>query len=97
MKINCAFIGFGKGAKRYHLPYVLARRDQFSVHTIYDTIKRPSEEAQAAWQGIHFTDNVQNILQNPEITLVTLCTPPSTHFEYAKRCLEHGKNVTDAS
>ena len=33
--INCAFIGFGKSATRYHLPYVLIR-DKFNVKTIFD-------------------------------------------------------------
>jgi len=93
MKINCAFAGFGKSATRYHLPYVLQRRDLFQVKTIFDITRRPDIEKEEAYQGIRFTSDLNDILHDESITLVTLCTPPQTHYDLAKRCLEHGKNV----
>ena len=93
MKINCAFVGFGKSATRYHLPYVLQRRDTFQVKTIFDITRHPDIEKEEAYQGIRFTSDLNDILLDDSITLVTLCTPPQTHFDYAKLCLEHGKNV----
>jgi len=93
MKINCAFAGFGKSATRYHLPYVLQRRDTFQVKTIFDITRRPDIEKEEAYQGIRFTSDLNDILHDESITLVTLCTPPQTHYDLAKRCLEHGKNV----
>ena len=93
MKINCAFVGFGKSATRYHLPYVLQRRDTFAVRTIFDITRRPDIEQEEAYQGIRFTSDLNDILHDESITLVTLCTPPQTHYDYAKICLEHGKNV----
>ncbi len=35
MVINCAFIGFGKSTTRYHLPYVLNRKDSWHVAHIF--------------------------------------------------------------
>jgi predicted dehydrogenase len=93
MKINCAFAGFGKSATRYHLPYVLQRRDTFQVKTIFDITRRPDIEKEEAYQGIRFTSDLNDILHDESITLLTLCTPPQTHYDLAKRCLEHGKNV----
>jgi predicted dehydrogenase len=93
MKINCAFAGFGKSATRYHLPYVLQRRDTFQVKTIFDITRRPDIEKEEAYQGIRFTSDLNDILHDESITLVTLCTPPQTHYDLAKLCLEHGKNV----
>lgn len=93
MKINCAFAGFGKSATRYHLPYVLQRRDLFQIKTIFDITRRPDIEKEEAYQGIRFTSDLNDILHDESITLVTLCTPPQTHYDLAKRCLEHGKNV----
>lgn len=40
-----------------------------------------------------YTENIHTILQDEEIKLVSICTPPSTHYELAKICLENGKNV----
>ena len=42
---------------------------------------------------VEVTDNHQDILNNPEIEAVSICTPSSTHFEIVKECLEAGKHV----
>lgn len=93
MIINSAFIGFGKSATRYHLPYVLARKDKFKVKSIFDIKRQPDKEALAAYRHISFTCELDEILNDPDITLVTVCTHPDTHYLYARLCLEHGKNV----
>lgn len=91
--INCAFIGFGKSATRYHLPYVLIRDDKYRVKTIFDITAKPDIESQPQYQGIHFTRDVNNILSDESIRLVVICTHPDSHFSYARMCIEHGKNV----
>ncbi len=65
----------------------------FQVKTIFDITRRPDIEKEEAYQGIRFTSDLNDILHDESITLVTLCTPPQTHYDLAKRCLEHGKNV----
>ncbi|WP_330984553.1 MULTISPECIES: oxidoreductase [Enterobacterales] len=91
--IHSAFIGFGKSATRYHLPYVLIRKEKFNVKRIYDHRRNPQREQEAAYRGIQFTSQVEDILNDADISLVTICTHPDSHFDYARRCLEHGKNV----
>lgn len=88
-----AIIGFGKSATRYHLPYVLARKETFCVKRIYDKYRDPQREAAEIYRGIGFTSQLADILNDPQITLVTVCTHPDSHFDYARLCLEHGKNV----
>ena len=39
------------------------------------------------------TNDYRDILNNPEIEAVSVCTPSSTHFEIVKECLEAGKHV----
>lgn len=46
MTLHCAFIGFGKSTTRYHLPYVLHRKDRWQVAHIYR--RRAKPEAGAA-------------------------------------------------
>jgi len=91
--IHSAFIGFGKSATRYHLPYVLARKDKFHVKCIYDRQRNPLREQEMVYHGIAFTSQVEDILNDQDISLVTICTLPDSHFYYAKLCLEYGKNV----
>ena len=93
MRITSAFIGFGKSATRYHLPYVLARQNKYKVKRIFDIQRKGDVEAQKQYENILFTSDVDDILNDPEITLVTVCTHPDSHYAYAKLCLESGKNV----
>ncbi len=48
MTLHCAFIGFGKSTTRYHLPYVLHRKDRWQVAHILP----PPGEARGAGAAV---------------------------------------------
>jgi predicted dehydrogenase len=91
MTLHCAFIGFGKSTTRYHLPYVLNRKNSWHVAHIFRRNARPEEQA-PQYSHIHFTSDLDEILNDPQVKLV-ICTHADSHFDYAKRALEAGKNV----
>ncbi|MFC2088441.1 Gfo/Idh/MocA family protein [Calditrichota bacterium] len=45
------------------------------------------------YPGIKTTTNCNEIMNNPEIDLVAVCTPVFSHYEIAKKVLEAGKHV----
>ena len=92
MTLHCAFIGFGKSTTRYHLPYVLNRKDSWHVAHIYRRRAKPEEQS-PQYSHIHFTCDLDEVLNDPQVKLVIVCTHADSHFEYAKRALEAGKNV----
>jgi predicted dehydrogenase len=92
MTLHCAFIGFGKSTTRYHLPYVLHRKDRWHVAHIYRRSAKPEEQA-PQYSHIHFTSDLDEVLNDPQVKLVIVCTHADSHFAYAKRALEAGKNV----
>lgn len=92
MTLHCAFIGFGKSATRYHLPYVLNRKDTWHVAHIFRRHAKPEEQA-PIYSHIHFTSDLDDVFNDPEVKLVVICTHADSHFDYAKRALEAGKNV----
>ncbi|MGL5241055.1 MAG: oxidoreductase [Kluyvera ascorbata] len=92
MTLHCAFIGFGKSTTRYHLPYVLHRKADWHVAHIYRRSPKPDEQA-PQYAHIHFTSELDDILNDPQVKLVVVCTHADSHFEYAKKALEAGKNV----
>ena len=92
MTLHCAFIGFGKSTTRYHLPYVLNRKNSWHVAHIFRRNARPEEQA-PQYSHIHFTSDLDEILNDPQVKLVIVCTHADSHFDYAKRALEAGKNV----
>lgn len=87
--LTMAYIGNGKSTNRYHLPFVRKLADKIRVKMIY-------QRSQSSWpelEGIHYTHRLEDILTDPEISLVAICTPQSVHYDLAKVCLEAGKNV----
>ncbi|STV94364.1 putative dehydrogenase [Klebsiella pneumoniae] len=90
MTLHCAFIGFGKSTTRYHLPYVLHRKDRWQVAHIYRRRAKPEEQA-PQYSHIHFTSDLDEVLNDPLVKLVVVCTHADSHFEYAKKALEAGK------
>lgn len=92
MTLHCAFIGFGKSTTRYHLPYVLNRKDTWHVAHIFRRHAKQEEQA-PHYSHIHFTSDLDEVLGDPQVKLVIVCTHADSHFEYAKRALEAGKNV----
>lgn len=92
MTLTVGFIGFGKSTNRYHLPYLLIR-EHIRVKTVYNRRRKPELEKRYAGEGILFTDQLEELLDDPEIHLVSITTPHATHYEYAKLCLEKGKHV----
>lgn len=93
MSLKIAFIGFGKSANRYHLPYLNIRPD-FELTKVYT--RKPVDEKLAQPyrdKGTMFTNDLNDILDDPQIDLVTICTPASTHYELAKEVILANKSV----
>lgn len=91
-KLVMAIIGYGKSAKRYHLPYLNVRK-QIHVKYICDLALSSKDIAELKEQGIYGVTDISVILSDQEVSLITLCTPPKTHFSLGKECLTAGKNV----
>lgn len=92
MVLNMGIIGFGKSANRYHLPFIL-NKENIKVKTIYNRSKKEELESQYKDRNINFTNNINELLEDESIKLVSICTSGDTHYEFAKMCLEHNKNV----
>ena len=92
-KVRVAVIGCGTVARRHHLPALVSNR-QVEVVALCDP-------ADSAIQQIKQRFNLQSracseldqVLSDPSIDLIDICTPSFTHYEYARRSLEAGKNV----
>lgn len=89
-QLTIAYIGNGKSANRYHLPFAQKLQDKIRVKTIY------APGLDGPWKrlpDVHYTTDIQAIYGDPEIQLVVLSVPPAVHYQLAKDVLEHGKNV----
>ena len=87
--LTMGFIGNGKSTNRYQLPFVLTRKN-IKVKTIYARNLNKHDWSRVA--GINYTDDLDSLLNDPEIQLISVCTRHDSHYEYARMVLEHGKN-----
>ena len=85
-----AYIGNGKSANRYHIPFVLTRKDKIRIKKIY-TMDH-SRDKWAEIPGVQYVEDMDEILKDEEIQVVILSTPHDTHYPLAKKVLEAGKN-----
>ncbi|MCM3362088.1 MULTISPECIES: Gfo/Idh/MocA family oxidoreductase [Bacillaceae] len=88
--LTIGYIGNGKSTNRYHLPFVL-QRENIKVKTIYR--RNPSNDAWKKHDQIYYSSNLNELLTDPEIQLIVVCTTHSSHYEYAKMALNHNKHV----
>lgn len=87
--LNIAYIGNGKSTNRYHAPFAKKIKD-IRIKTIY------SPSGKIRWEkleGVHYTDDIEEIWQDESLDLVVITTPSDFHYAFAKESLEQGKNV----
>ncbi|ROP62037.1 putative dehydrogenase [Enterobacter sp. BIGb0383] len=89
-KLIIGFIGNGKSANRYHLPFILSRADKVNTKTIYSATA--SQDSWARLPDVNYTDNLDVLLNDPQIQLVVVSTPSSLHYEFALKVLQAGKH-----
>lgn len=87
--IRAAVVGFGLGGKIFHAPFLQAI-DGLELAAI---LERHGEDAAKAYPGVTIARTMEELLALPELALVVITTPPSTHFELARQCLSAGKHV----
>lgn len=86
--LNIAYIGNGKSANRYHIP--------FSNQIKGIRIKKILSPEEVPWEPVEtveYIKDIKQIWQDEEIDLVVICTPPKSHYPLAKEALMHGKSV----
>lgn len=89
-KLVIGYIGNGKSTNRYHLPFVMQRPDTYQVKTIFNP--HIHHDVWPALENIHYTENINDLYDDPEIDLIVVCTPHHLHYQYVKEVLAHNKH-----
>lgn len=93
--INTCVLGVGLGGLTFHIPFVLALRDLFTLHSVLE--RNPSTLGGKVYERFGVTTKIHpsldDVLADPEIELVIVATPSHTHYEFAHRILKSGKHV----
>ena len=86
--INVGLVGFGLSGRYLQAPFFLAN-PKFSLKKIVTSQELPKH----TFSETERVNSIDDLLSDPAIHLISICSPNPTHFEYAKRVLEAGKHV----
>ncbi|MBQ9823927.1 MAG: Gfo/Idh/MocA family oxidoreductase [Solobacterium sp.] len=89
-KLRIGFIGNGKSTNRYHAPFILTRRDTIEIRKIW--ARNLNKKEWARIEGVTYTDNLDDVLYDPEIDVIVITLPHNLHYDYIRKALEAGKN-----
>ena len=91
--MNIAYVGFGKSTNRYHIPYVKLRENINIKRIVNRSLHDSPEQIVLEATGTIFSTDINDIINDTEIDLVVVVTPPQAHYAIAKQLLLGGKNV----
>ena len=87
-KIRVAILGFGLSGRYLQAPFFVTN-PSFELATVLSTRQKEAVH----FPNVQFTTDLNAILEDPTIQLVSICTPNPTHFDLAQKCLQAGKHV----
>ncbi len=90
MPISAAIIGLGFVGKA-HLEAL--RRLGIPVRGILGSAPERTQEAVRELKLDHGYASLEELVRDPEVKVVHVCTPNSVHYDHAKTAIEAGKHV----
>jgi scyllo-inositol 2-dehydrogenase (NADP+) len=87
--INTALCSYGMSGKLFHAPFI----DATAGFNLYAVWERSKNTAAADHPNIQTYHSLEALLADGQVELVVVNTPNSTHYGYAKQCLDAGKHV----
>lgn len=87
--IQTGIASYGMSGSVFHAP-LLDIHPGFQIRTI---VERSKDNAKKRYPYIHTARSFEELLADPEIELVIVNTPDTTHYTYTKQALLAGKNV----
>ena len=87
--IDVGLVGFGLGGRSFHAPVIQA----VAGLRLAAIVQRRGDEAKQLYPEVRIVRSLEELLEIETIRLVVISTPNQTHFPFAMRCLEAGRDV----
>lgn len=87
-EINTGIVGFGLSGQVFHAPFIHVN-PHFNLHTIVTS----GILAARKYPKTNITSSFEELLANPAVDLVIICSPNTMHYPQAKAALLAGKHV----
>ncbi|PKM94275.1 MAG: oxidoreductase [Firmicutes bacterium HGW-Firmicutes-1] len=91
-QINVGLLGFGISGRVFHAP-IFTSVEGFHLSKIFTRSEQKKEQAGLLYPEADVVDNVESIIDDPNIDLIVIALPNTSHYEMAERSLIAGKHV----
>lgn len=91
-QVNVGLLGFGNSGRVFHAP-IFTSVQGFNLSKIYTRNDDRKELAASLYPNAIIVDGVESIIDDPNIDLIVIGLPNTTHYEMAERALIAGKHV----
>jgi len=92
--INTCVLGVGLSGLTFHVPFILALPEVFTLHSVLERNPRSAggkvHDRFGVSPKIH--RSLDDVLADPQVELVIIGTPNDTHYDFAKAALTAGKH-----
>ncbi len=92
MKTRISIIGLGAATQNIHIP-AYSQLKEVEIVAGCDVDKRAREIARKKWGLPEVYDNPREMIEKSKPDIVSICTPPSLHYEQCLMVLESGCHV----
>ncbi|MDC1067831.1 Gfo/Idh/MocA family oxidoreductase [Candidatus Kapabacteria bacterium] len=90
-KLNVGVIGCGYWGN--HILRNFNNSENWNLHSACDTDKNQLSKQKQLYPDTHFTQDADELFDNPNIDAIAIATPVFSHFELAKKTLESNKHA----
>ena len=87
--IHVGVVGFGLAGRIFHAAVI----DETPGLALSAIVQRTGDEASAAYPSAKIVRSLEEMLEDPSITLCVVATPSDAHRSLAEQCLKAGRNV----
>lgn len=94
--INTCVLGVGLSGLTFHVPFILALSQLFTLHSVLErNPSTPGGKVHARFGvEVKIHRSLDQVLKDPDIELVIIGTPNDTHHAFCKAALTAGKHGT---
>lgn len=91
--VRVGVVGYGYWGPNLVRNFMSLPHDKATVDTVCDTDSARLENVKRIYPALETTATYATMLENPDIDLIAIATPVSTHYSLAKAALNAGKHV----
>lgn len=91
-KLNVGILGCGN-ISASHIPAVLANSDLVNLYALCDEDPEKLNACKEKYQAEKYYSNYLDMLKDPDVDIVNICTPSGVHGEQVENCAKYGKHV----